>query len=144
MSMTNATTVAHLVISLQHGGLEQCALQWCQARNKKLPNSTIIICLDENGPLAETLPRDQVIALNANRSRFPWDMKAVFELRKLLASRKIEVIHSHNTSARQYACLACSNAKTRHIYPDHGTNPRRWRWRCEYRHRHRSLPGCRE
>jgi glycosyltransferase involved in cell wall biosynthesis len=121
--MTNATTVAHLVISLQHGGLEQCALQWCQARNKKRPNSTIIICLDQNGPLAETLPRDQVIALNANRSRFPWDMKAVFELRKLLASRKIEVIHSHNTSARQYACLACSNAKTRHIYTDHGTNP---------------------
>ncbi len=114
--------VAHIVISLQHGGLEQCALQWCQERNRIYPGSTVIVCLNEPGPLSEGIHDVSVFSLNANRSQFPWDRSAVKRLRDIIAVRGIDVLHSHNTAARQYACLARVNGHPRHIYTDHGTN----------------------
>jgi glycosyltransferase involved in cell wall biosynthesis len=115
---------AHIVITLKHGGLEQCALQWCRERNAQHPDSTIFICLDEPGPLARQLPENTCFSLNAKRGRFPWDRAAVHQLRRLIQEHNIDILHSHNTAARQYASLACSkSANTAHIYTDHGSNP---------------------
>ncbi len=114
--------VAHVVISLVHGGLEQCAIRWCRFRNELHPESTVIICLDAPGPLAEGLGRGVVHAIHANRHRFPWDRRAVEDLRHLLLSLKIDIVHSHNVAARQYAVLACT-PPIRHVNTDHGTNP---------------------
>jgi glycosyltransferase involved in cell wall biosynthesis len=116
--------VAHLLLSLEHGGLEQCVLQWTLERNKRIPNSTIVICLDSLGPLARQLPTDICHTLNARRNRRPWDRTAVKKLRKLLKRHQIGIIHSHNTAPRQYAALALvGNKDIAHIYTDHGSNP---------------------
>ncbi len=113
--------VAHVVISLVHGGLEHCAALWCGARNKRYLESTSIVCLDEPGPLAATLAEGSVRALRANRSRFPWDCRAVADLRHLLRSHAIDVVHSHNVAARQYAALARVPGVV-HVNTEHGTN----------------------
>ena len=120
--MNAVPKVAHVVISLQHGGLEQCAIQWCHARNRMHPRSTAIVCLSEPGPLSETINDVTVFSLGANRSQFPWDRSAVMRLREIIAARDIEVLHSHNTAARQYASLACRKGNPKHIYTDHGSN----------------------
>ena len=120
--------VAHVVISLKHGGLEQCALQWCLDRNRLHPGSTSIICLDEPGPLAEDLPDNVCSALHASRGRFPWDRRAVRRLKELARDNGIDILHSHNTAARQYAALATAaisrraSAPVRHLYTDHSSN----------------------
>ena len=120
--MSDHPRVAHVVISLEHGGLEQCALQWCIARNQLYPHSTMIICLDDAGPLAETLTSGEIISLGANRHQFPWDRKAVASLRESITRNRIDVLHSHNTAARQYACLASRRGLSKHVYTDHSTN----------------------
>ncbi len=120
--MRTVPRVAHVVISLQHGGLEQCALQWCHARNQLHPGSTAIVCLSEPGPLSETIHDVSVFSLGANRSQFPWDRSAVARLREIIAASDIEILHSHNTAARQYASLARQHGHPKHIYTDHGTN----------------------
>ncbi len=120
--MNAVPKVAHVVISLQHGGLEQCAVQWCHVRNRMHPGSTAIVCLSEPGPLSETINDVTVFSLGANRSQFPWDRSAVIRFREIIAARDIEVLHSHNTAARQYASLACRKGRPRHVYTDHGSN----------------------
>jgi len=111
---------AHLLITLEHGGLEQCALQWCRERNRRHPGSTVLICLDGKGDLAED--SDEIFSLDADRSRFPWDRAAGQRLVRLIQNQHIDILHSHNTAARQYAALARRGSSAKHIYTDHGTN----------------------
>ncbi len=120
--MEGQPRVAHLVIALDHGGLERCALLWTQGRNRRAPGSTGVICLDRPGPLATLLPGDSVTCLAANRNRFAWDRSAVSRLRRHLRERDIRILHSHNTAARFYAALAVRHLPVRHLYTDHGTN----------------------
>ena len=112
--------VAHIVIKLDYGGLEQCVLSWYKTRNQLYPQSTIIICLDDYGPLAKEIDQNNIFALHANRARFPWDTQALKRLRQIIQSENIAILHAHNTAARQYAALASRGIK--HLYTDHATN----------------------
>jgi glycosyltransferase involved in cell wall biosynthesis len=61
-------------------------------------------------------------SLNAVRTRFPWDRKAVKRLASFVDQHHIDIIHSHNTAARQYACLAKCRCNVGHVHTDHGSN----------------------
>ncbi|MDA0991476.1 MAG: glycosyltransferase family 4 protein [Verrucomicrobia bacterium] len=132
-------TVCHLVISLDHGGLERLVVDWATARHRRHPGSTIIGCLDHPGDLAAQLGDVPVHRLEANRSRQPWDRAAVVRLKALLAGTEgtsADVVHSHNLAAQQYAVLARQGSSTGHVHTDHGSNPhvRGWlnRWRLRW------------
>ncbi len=77
----SAPRVAHVVVSLAHGGLERLVVDWTNARNRRWPGSTTIVCLDEPGDLASQVEGDPVMCLHADRSRSPWDREAVAWLR---------------------------------------------------------------
>ncbi|WOO41440.1 glycosyltransferase family 4 protein [Rubellicoccus peritrichatus] len=114
--------IAHLVIALDNGGLENLVCRWTVHRNKRTPNSTCIICLDHTGELASDLNNTQVICVDAQRSRFPYDREAVRRIADICSKEKIQLIHSHNLVAHQYGALAARSKGIAHIQTLHGFN----------------------
>lgn len=132
--------VLHIVISLDHGGLERQIVLLTQARNRAKVESTYICCLDDPGALAGELAPDEVMCVQAHRHRFPYDKSAVRNIRQLIADRQIDVVHSHNLAAQQYAVLATKGVGVGHIHTQHGPNPHndglRDRWRIRWLRSH--------
>lgn len=125
-NMSTAPRVIHLVVSLAPGGLERLVVDWTNARNRLLPGSTSICCLDEKGMLAEQVEDADVVCIQAVRLKRPFDISAVRRLRQLLTRKSFSscrVVHSHNAAAWQYASLACLGTGIRHVHTEHGTNP---------------------
>ena len=103
-------SVLHLVISLAPGGLERLVVDWTNARNRRLPGSTWIVCLDELGAMAGQVENGEVMCVQAKRNRFPWDHAAVRRIVNLFrtphsALPASPVLHAHNLAAWQYAVL---------------------------------------
>ncbi len=113
--------VAHVLLSLAHGGLERCVVEWTRVRDGRLPGETCVICLDELGALEGELPEGSVRLASADRGRWPWDRGAVRRLRGMLHDQGIDVVHSHNVAAQQYAGLAAQGV-CRHVHTEHGSN----------------------
>jgi glycosyltransferase involved in cell wall biosynthesis len=118
--------VLHLVISLACGGLENMVVGLTRMRNRAAPGSTVVACLDGRGALSNRLPEHDVLAMNADRTRFPFDTVAVMRLRELLSGQggahpAFHILHSHNLAALQYGALACWGNRIRHIHTEHGT-----------------------
>ena len=89
--------VIHVVVSLDHGGLERLVVDWTNERNRRhhavsLTSSgwTSICCLDKPGDLAGEVNGDVVVCVNAKRGRKPFDIAAVLRLRLLIRGRKTE------------------------------------------------------
>lgn len=124
-------SVCHLVLSLAPGGLERLVVDWTNERNRKEPSSTCIVCLDEAGGLADQVDgmpapgggRRPVSCVNACRSRRPFDVAAVYRLRRMLRDQSVRILHSHNTAAWQYGAIACLGTGVCHVHTEHGTNP---------------------
>lgn len=114
--------IAHLVIALDNGGLENLVCRWAESRNEKSPNSTHIICLDHKGELAEQLSKTKVISLGAKRSRFPYDKESIRQIYEYCSKERIQLIHSHNLVAHQYGALGARAAHLPHIQTLHGFN----------------------
>jgi hypothetical protein len=115
--------VAHLVIALAHGGLERLVVDWTNARNRRYPGSTVIWCLDAPGELAVQVEGDAVWCAEAERARFPWDRAAVRRMKSNGASHgTLDVVHSHNLAAQQYAALVTRGTSMRHVHTQHGAN----------------------
>ncbi len=134
--MVSFPKVLHLVISLAPGGLERLVVDWTNVRNRRMPGSTRIGCLDELGELVGQVEgcgeEGVVFCVNAKRSRWPFDSTAVRFIRyqfltpdsRLLAPN---VIHAHNMAAWQYAVLAKVSGQTISspvcvVYTQHGAN----------------------
>ena len=125
--MSSVPRVAHLVISLACGGLERLVVDWTNARNRRYPESTCVVCLDAFGDLSSQVNGNAVRCLDARRHRFPFDGRAVRRLRASVDTRTGSappaLIHSHNLAARQYAALACFGTGPGHVHTEHGSNP---------------------
>ena len=120
------------MISLAHGGLERLVVDWTNARNRRQPGSTWVVCLDEPGALAPQVEGGALLCASARRAVFPWDCRAVREIRRWLrggavgwspAGVGVDLVHSHNVAARQYAALATVGSAVRHVHTEHGSNP---------------------
>ena len=120
----NATPrVIHLVISLAAGGLERLVVNWTNTRNHAHPGSTTVCCLDCCGEFSDQVEGDPVVCLQADRSRRPFDVRAVMRLRALLRHEGGTVLHSHNAAAWQYGVLGSQGLGVRHVHTEHGSNP---------------------
>ncbi len=133
--MPSMPQVFHVVVSLAHGGLERLVVDWTNARNRRHPGSTSILCLDDAGELASQVGNGCVIALGADRRRAPWDRAAIARLRTRLregqpTGRRTStsgclsspILHAHNLAAWQYAVLAAWGTGARTVYTQHGAN----------------------
>jgi hypothetical protein len=123
--MQSVPRVAHLVISLAHGGLEKLVVDWTNGRNRRQPGSTEVFCLDAEGDLAPRVEGHAVFCLHAHRGRFPFDLAAVKRLRECVAGgasagAKIQIVHSHNLAAQQYAALGLVGLDAGHVHTQHG------------------------
>lgn len=121
--MTALASVLHVVVSLDHGGLERLVVRWTRRRNGRQFGSTAVCCLDEAGALASELPEGMVEAIGARRSAFPWDREAVKRVRAIAANRGASILHSHNLAAQQYAVLAARGTDLRVVHTEHGSRP---------------------
>lgn len=81
LSPMGVPRVLHVVVSLAHGGLERLVVDWTNARNRRRPGSTWVVCLDEPGDLAPQVEGGCVCCLRADRTRAPWDRQAVARLK---------------------------------------------------------------
>lgn len=130
--------VMHVVVSLAAGGLERLVVDWVNTRNAGVPGSTSVVCLDEPGELASSVEGACVHVVAARRSRFPFDVSAVWRLQRFLRREAAVavppgerpntvplplVVHSHNLAAWQYAALAARGIGVPHVHTEHGSNP---------------------
>ncbi|MBN2302111.1 MAG: glycosyltransferase [Lentisphaerae bacterium] len=126
--------VLHIVISLNHGGLERQVVLLAGTRDRQNAGSTFIACLDERGILADHLPPDVVKCVEARRNRFPWDVAAVRNIRRIIKKEGIDIVHSHNLAAQQYGALAAWGIAS-HVNTQHGPNPHNDGWRDRFKTR---------
>ena len=122
MAMRAPPRVVHVVVSLDHGGLEKLVVNWTNARNERFPNSTTICCLDRLGDLAGEVLDGSLLCVEADRSKFPMDFAAVRRIRAHLRASPNTIVHSHNLAAQQYTTAAVFGSGIRHIHTEHGTN----------------------
>ena len=113
-------------------------VDWTNARNRRLPGSTAVGCLDEPGELAPQVEGAAVRCFRSDRSRRPWDRAAVRKLREepfpinhqpSTINHSPRVLHAHNLAAWQYAALAKLSWRARGsapaprlVYTQHGAN----------------------
>jgi glycosyltransferase involved in cell wall biosynthesis len=114
--------VAHVVISLDCGGLEELVVRWTKLRNQKHPGSTLIICLDKIGELGSKAHGENTLCLDAQRDKFPWDSAATRRLQQTIETHRIDILHSHNMTAQQYVAVANFKKGRKHVYTQHGAN----------------------
>jgi glycosyltransferase involved in cell wall biosynthesis len=120
MSPPHATArVAHVLLSLQTGGLERVAVDLANCAGPGF--DPCLVCLETSGPMAGELrsPVPPVVVLNRSPGFRPWlAMSLSRQLRKL----GISVVHTHNSAAGFYGALAARLAALPVIQTKHGQN----------------------
>jgi sugar transferase (PEP-CTERM/EpsH1 system associated) len=121
--------VAHVVLSLNVGGLEKVVLRLLE-RIDRARFAPIVCALDEAGSLAGELDRLGV-PLHVLPRRRGLDPSLVFELAALFRREHVAVVHTHNPTPHLYGALAAAvasrSARTRPrlpraIHTKHGRN----------------------
>lgn len=112
--------VAHLQDSLNRGGAEILALDIC--RNAKLNNLDLTFITTGDGALKEDFRNSGVEFIELKRT-LPIDPKVIFQLRKLIKNRKIDVVHTHQSVEAIHAYLAAKGTTTKIILTHHGYIP---------------------
>ena len=128
--MSEVRRVAHLVLSLHTGGLERCVLEWTMERERRLPGSTIIVCLDEPGELAARYPGTRILLAKGTRSGIRGRNQLVASLREIYREERTSIIHTHNLAALIHGAQS-RIAGMGHVHTHHGENPHDAGWRAE-------------
>lgn len=112
--------IIHLLDSLNRGGAEMLALDIC--RNAKANDLDLIFLTTGCGTLKEDFQTSGVEFIEFKRD-LPIDFKVVFQLRNIIKSRKIDVIHTHQAVEAIHTYLAAKGTKTKIILTHHGFIP---------------------
>ena len=96
-------TVAHVVLTLDHGGLEHLAIQMSEHLQRRGIRSPIMVLTD--GALVEEA-RKRGIDTFVMRKRRGFDVRLIFALRRLLREQGVDVVHTHNFAPLIYGSLA--------------------------------------
>jgi sugar transferase (PEP-CTERM/EpsH1 system associated) len=108
----------HLVLNLKTGGLEHLVLDMAAGTNGN-GYKTMICCLENNidPALCEKAQDSNIEIFTVKRSP-----KAVIRLIKLLKTKDIDILHTHNSVAHLFGCIAGRLAKVRFvIHTKHGS-----------------------
>lgn len=120
------TRVAHIVLSLQPGGLERVVLQLVE-RMDRSRFDPIVVALEERGALAAELDRLGVPMHVFPRKR-GFDVQVLSDLVNLFEEQRIALVHTHNPSPHVYGSFAASIVRSRGllrpsvIHTKHGRN----------------------
>lgn len=112
--------VAHLVLSLEVGGLEMLVARMSlHMRSRGYRPS--VICLDSKGALASRLEAEGIDVHCLQRRPGMLDAAALRRLVRMLRQRAVRVLHTHNLEAHLYGNLAGWLAGVKHrIHTQHG------------------------
>ncbi|HSN96696.1 MAG TPA: glycosyltransferase [Candidatus Nanopelagicales bacterium] len=124
--------VAHVVLTLNMGGLERMVLRLLE-RTDRARFEPILCALDEPGELAAELPRLGVPVVTLGRAP-GIDLKLARRLSSWLEEERVEIIHTHNSGPHFYGSLAANmmflrtGRRPRVIHTKHGPelSPSRW------------------
>lgn len=119
MTTRPPVSVAHVMLSLQTGGLERVVVDLV---NCAAPDfDPFVVCLERSGPMASELrrPGTPVLLVDRKPGFRPW--LAVPLSRKLRATGA-KVVHTHNTAAGFYGALAARLCGLPVIHTKHGQN----------------------
>ena len=126
--------ITHFVENLNRGGLERVVINLVLAQ-RAAGHDCRVICLHEEGTLAHELT-DHGIPVDACNKHDGIDVGALARARRVLRENGVEVVHSHNILAHDYAVLAsCGFHPRRVINTRHGmggpplANAREWLYR---------------
>jgi glycosyltransferase involved in cell wall biosynthesis len=121
-------TVAQVVLTLDHGGLEYLAIQMSEHLQSRGIRSPIVV-LTEGALVGEARRRGVDVFVMHKRKGF--DVGLIFALRRLLRSEGVQVLHSHNFAPLIYGSLAArlcgiGTVNTRHGRAALKTHPLIW------------------
>jgi len=126
--------ITHVVENLNRGGLERVVINLVLAQHAA-GHECRVICLHESGTLAHELI-DHGVPVDACNKRDGTDISALIHARGLMRRNGVDVVHSHNIIAHDYAVLAAAGLKPRRILNTrHGmggppvANAREWLYR---------------
>lgn len=114
--------VAHIVLSLEVGGLEKQVLELTRRADRQvvLPE---IVCVDDCiGPLATLYPPDAPVSAIGARPGFDW--RAAMRLARHFLDSGTDIVHSHNERAHYLSAFAGRAVRVPvHINTRHGIHP---------------------
>ena len=126
--------ITHFVENLNRGGLERVVINLVIAQ-RDAGHECRVICLHEAGSLAHELV-DHGVPVDACNKRNGVDLRALAFARGVLRKHGVDILHSHNIIAHDYAALACRGLPLRQlINTRHGmggpplANAREWLYR---------------
>jgi len=112
--------VAHVVLTLDVGGLERMVIQLCVALRRRGIDSSIVVLTD--GVLVDTARQEGIDVTVLNR-RSPSLASTVALLRRHFVRRKIDLVHTHNLAPLVAGTLAARLAGVPTINTRHGRAP---------------------
>lgn len=112
--------VIHLLDSLNRGGTEILILDVC--RNAKANDLDLTFVTTGEGTLKEDFRNSGVEFIELKR-KLPIDIKIIFQLKKIIKSRKIDIIHTHQAVEAIHAYFAAKGTKTKIFLTHHGFIP---------------------
>ncbi len=112
-------TIMPVVLSLRVGGLERVVIDLVNYASDDF--RFIVCCLEEAGPWASEIPpsKGKVVALNKKPGV---DWRLIWKIANLARSEKVDVIHTHNSTAHFYGALAARFTRARVLHSEHGKN----------------------
>lgn len=109
--------VLHILDSLKRGGAETLELDVC--RNARANNLDLTLALTGNGDLSEDFKNSGVDFVELKR-RLPIDLNLVVRLRRIIKSRKIQIVHSNQAVEGIHAYLASFGTSAKLVLSFHG------------------------
>ncbi|MDQ4123173.1 MAG: glycosyltransferase [Acidobacteriota bacterium] len=112
--------VLHILDSLKRGGAETLELDIC--RNALANNLDLTLALTGEGELSEDF-RNSGIEIIELKRRLPIDLKIVVRLRRIIKSRKIQIVHANQAVEGIHAYLAAFGTEAKLVLSFHGFVP---------------------
>src|SRR5438067_9253484 len=103
--MSTPLTIAHVVLTMNVGGLERLILDLA-ARAIAAGDRVLIVCLDETGCLAAEAERLGAQVRLVPRRREGPDPKLAFRLASLFRREGVTAVHTHSLDPMLYAAWA--------------------------------------
>jgi len=108
-----------VVLSLRVGGLERVVVDLVNHASDEF--RFVVCCLEEPGPWAGEIPpaKGKVVALNKKAGV---DWRLIWKIASLARAEKVDVIHTHNSTAHFYGAVAARFTRARVLHTEHGKN----------------------
>ncbi|MGD1018511.1 MAG: glycosyltransferase [Verrucomicrobiia bacterium] len=108
-----------VVLSLRVGGLERVVVDLVNHASDEF--RFVVCCLEEAGPWASEITpnRGKVVALH-KKSGVDW--RLIWKIARLARAEKVDVIHTHNSTAHFYGAVAAKFTRARVLHTEHGKN----------------------